>query len=75
LRIAYLSQQQLKGFNLPYQLGYSSLDDYQPEFQTPLDSDTGAVGWRIEGVLVFSAFRYIVWALRSAMQLVVCKVF
>jgi protein phosphatase PTC7 len=41
LRIAYISQQQLKSFNFPYQVGFSDLPDYSPKFETPVDADTG----------------------------------
>jgi protein phosphatase PTC7 len=38
LRIAFLSQQQLKSFNLPYQLGYSGIEDHVDNFETPTDA-------------------------------------
>ncbi len=41
LRIAYISQQQLKSFNLPYQLGWSNLPEFQGRFESPIDADTG----------------------------------
>ena len=41
LRIAYLSQQQLRSFNLPYQLGFSDIPEHKGTFETPDDSDTG----------------------------------
>lgn len=40
LRIAFLSQQQLKSFNLPYQLGYSGIEDHTDNFETPTDAAT-----------------------------------
>lgn len=40
LRIAFLSQQQLKSFNLPYQLGYSSIEEHTDNFETPTDAAT-----------------------------------
>lgn len=44
LRIAYIAQQQLRSFNLPYQLGHASkLPNYQGSFETPADADTAAV--------------------------------
>eukprot|EP00595_Chromulina_sp_UTEXLB2642_P003399 CAMPEP_0196766210 /NCGR_PEP_ID=MMETSP1095-20130614/20555_1 /TAXON_ID=96789 ORGANISM="Chromulina nebulosa, Strain UTEXLB2642" /NCGR_SAMPLE_ID=MMETSP1095 /ASSEMBLY_ACC=CAM_ASM_000446 /LENGTH=417 /DNA_ID=CAMNT_0042126961 /DNA_START=455 /DNA_END=1708 /DNA_ORIENTATION=+ len=43
LRIAYLSQQQLRSFNLPYQLGFSDIEEYEPSFETPNDSDTASI--------------------------------
>lgn len=39
--LAYLSQQQLRSFNLPYQLGYSGNVGYGGSFENPIDSDTG----------------------------------
>lgn len=44
LRVAYLSQQQLRSFNLPYQLGYSGIPQHTGSFETPLDADTGMTG-------------------------------
>ena len=41
LRVAYLSQQQLRSFNLPYQLGFSDIPQHTGSFETPLDADTG----------------------------------
>jgi hypothetical protein len=41
LRVAYLSQQQLRSFNLPYQLGFSDIPQHSGSFETPLDADTG----------------------------------
>ncbi len=50
LQIVYVSQQQLKDFNLPYQLGYSNLphhinnsknSEMTASFETPKDADTG----------------------------------
>ncbi|KAJ1425476.1 phosphatase 2C-like domain-containing protein [Ochromonadaceae sp. CCMP2298] len=46
LRIAYLSQQQLRSFNLPYQLGYNDPDapPGQPcSFESPADADTASI--------------------------------
>jgi protein phosphatase PTC7 len=43
LRIAYLSQQQLLSFNLPYQLGYSDIPEHPGRFQTPSDADTASI--------------------------------
>jgi hypothetical protein len=42
-RIAYLSQQQLRSFNLPYQLGFSDLPDTPNSFETPVDADTASI--------------------------------
>lgn len=48
LRIAYLSQQQLKSFNRPYQLGYSTFPEHQSTaggasiFQEPTEADSGS---------------------------------
>lgn len=41
LRIAYLSQQQLRSFNLPYQLGFSDIPTHKGCFETPSDADSG----------------------------------
>jgi protein phosphatase PTC7 len=46
LRIAYLAQQQLRSFNLPYQLGYfaglaAAGSEHKGRFETPKDADTG----------------------------------
>ena len=44
LRIAYLSQQQLRSFNLPYQLGYSGgIPNYSGSFETPADANTASI--------------------------------
>lgn len=43
LRIAYLSQQQLRSFNLPYQLGYSNIPEHPGAFETPTDADTASI--------------------------------
>eukprot|EP01035_Chromulina_nebulosa_P024678 gene24678-32142_t len=44
LRIAYLSQQQLRSFNLPYQLGYGGgIPNYSGSFETPADADTASI--------------------------------
>lgn len=43
LRIRYLSQQQLRSFNLPYQLGFSNIPDTPSSFETPTDSDTASI--------------------------------
>lgn len=40
LRIAFLSQQQLKAFNYPYQLGYSELPVHAGTFESPTDATT-----------------------------------
>eukprot|EP01038_Epipyxis_sp_PR26KG_P007531 gene7531-10260_t len=42
-RIAYLSQQQLKSFNLPYQLGFSNIPEFTGAFETPSDADTASI--------------------------------
>merc|ERR1719424_2026262 len=40
LRITFLSQQQLRSFNFPYQLGYAGpqADDDERLFETPMDA-------------------------------------
>lgn len=43
LRIAYLSQQQLQSFNLPYQLGFSNIPGAPARFETPSDADTASI--------------------------------
>jgi len=40
LRIAFLSQQQFRDFNLPYQLGYTNVENSKTTFETPDDADT-----------------------------------
>ncbi len=39
LRIAFLSQQQLKSFNLPYQLGFSDIAEHPGNFESPTDAN------------------------------------
>eukprot|EP01041_Mallomonas_annulata_P009951 gene9951-20687_t len=53
LRLAYISQQQLKGFNMPYQLGFSDIPDHSGVFETPADADTDEIvaevaAWELE---------------------------
>jgi protein phosphatase PTC7 len=46
LKIAYISQQQLRSFNLPYQLGFSKFTDeaeLTSAFETPTDADTASI--------------------------------
>jgi len=43
LQIVFLSQQQLQGFNLPYQLGFSNKDGQPKSFNSPSDADTGSI--------------------------------
>lgn len=43
LRITYLAQQQLRSFNLPYQLGYYSGPEHSGRFETPKDADTASI--------------------------------
>eukprot|EP00596_Hydrurales_sp_CCMP1899_P005502 CAMPEP_0119043486 /NCGR_PEP_ID=MMETSP1177-20130426/22685_1 /TAXON_ID=2985 /ORGANISM="Ochromonas sp, Strain CCMP1899" /LENGTH=412 /DNA_ID=CAMNT_0007011703 /DNA_START=660 /DNA_END=1895 /DNA_ORIENTATION=- len=43
LRVAYLAQQQLRSFNLPYQLGFSGIPEFKGSFETPLDADTASI--------------------------------
>eukprot|EP00428_Durinskia_dybowskii_P073064 CAMPEP_0170412594 /NCGR_PEP_ID=MMETSP0117_2-20130122/31058_1 /TAXON_ID=400756 /ORGANISM="Durinskia baltica, Strain CSIRO CS-38" /LENGTH=574 /DNA_ID=CAMNT_0010670307 /DNA_START=151 /DNA_END=1875 /DNA_ORIENTATION=- len=43
LHIAYLSQQQLRSFNLPYQLGFSDLPNTPNSFESPSDADTASI--------------------------------
>lgn len=43
LKIIYLSQQQLRSFNLPYQLGYSNIDEHPGSFEHPSDADTASI--------------------------------
>ena len=50
LRVAYLSQQQLRSFNLPYQLGYSGIPQHTGTFESPLDADTG------KSVIILTAY-------------------
>jgi len=41
--IAYLSQQQLRSFNLPYQLGYTDIPNTPNSFEAPTDADTASI--------------------------------
>ena len=43
LKIAFISQQQLRSFNLPYQLGYSGIPEHQGTFERPSDATTFSV--------------------------------
>jgi protein phosphatase PTC7 len=44
LKIAYLSQQQLRSFNLPYQLGQNGTQAaFKGSFETPSDADTASI--------------------------------
>lgn len=44
LKIAFLAQQQLRSFNLPYQLGFSGdAPGFKGNFETPNDSDTSSI--------------------------------
>jgi hypothetical protein len=43
LKIAYISQQQLRSFNLPYQLGFCSIPNAPQTFETPTDADTASI--------------------------------
>lgn len=43
LKIAYLSQQQLRSFNLPYQLGFSDIANTPNNFESPSDADTASI--------------------------------
>ena len=43
LRIAYLSQQQLKSFNRPYQLGFSTFPEHAGNFQLPIEADCASI--------------------------------
>ena len=44
LKIAFLSQQQLRSFNLPYQLGFSGdVPGFKGNFETPNDADTSSI--------------------------------
>ena len=42
-KIAYISQQLLRSFNLPYQLGYFKLAESPQTFETPNDADTASI--------------------------------
>ena len=44
MRIAYLSQQQLRSFNLPYQLGFADgVKEWNGTFETPGDADMASI--------------------------------
>lgn len=53
LHIAYLSQQQLRSFNLPYQLGFSDLPDTPQSFESPTDADTASISGRYEYMYLY----------------------
>ena len=40
LKIIFMSQQQLRSFNLPYQLGYSGIKEHSGSFETPSDANS-----------------------------------
>ena len=42
-RVAYLAQQQLRSFNLPYQLGFSNVSNAPNNFESPTDADTASI--------------------------------
>jgi protein phosphatase PTC7 len=42
-KVAYLSQQQLRAFNLPYQLGFTNVPDTPNSFESPSDADTASI--------------------------------
>jgi protein phosphatase PTC7 len=43
MQIAFLSQQQLRSFNLPYQLGYSGIPEHNGTFEKPSDATTFSI--------------------------------
>jgi len=54
LKIAYLSQQQLRSFNLPYQLGFSDLPDTPRSFESPSDADTASIPIMIGDLIIMA---------------------
>ena len=40
LRVMFMSQQQLRSFNLPYQLGYSGIKEHTGTFESPSDANS-----------------------------------
>lgn len=60
LRVAYLSQQQLRGFNLPYQLGHippkGSTDQQFPDFffENPSDADTASIPVMVGDLIIMA---------------------
>lgn len=54
LKIAFLSQQQLKSFNLPYQLGFSDLPEFKGTFESPNDADTASIALQPGDVIVLA---------------------
>lgn len=54
LKIAYLSQQQLRSFNLPYQLGFSDLPDTPRSFESPSDADTASIPIMIGDLIILA---------------------
>jgi hypothetical protein len=56
LHIAYLSQQQLRSFNLPYQLGFSDRPDTPNSFESPSDADTASISGKQQAPCCFGMF-------------------
>jgi protein phosphatase PTC7 len=56
LKIAYLSPQQLRSFNLPYQLGFSGTDvpNAPNSFENPNDSDTVSIPIMIGDIIILA---------------------
>ena len=54
LKIAYLSQQQLRSFNLPFQLGFSDLPDTPRSFESPTDADTASIPIMIGDLIIMA---------------------
>ena len=52
--IAFLSQQQLRSFNLPYQLGYSGIPEHQGIFEMPSDATTFSIPVQPGDVIVLA---------------------
>ena len=54
LRIAYLSQQQLRSFNLPYQLGFSNIPGTPNSFESPHDADTASIPIMVGDIIILA---------------------
>ena len=52
--IAFLSQQQLRSFNLPFQLGYSGIPEHQGNFEMPSDATTFSIPVQPGDVIVLA---------------------
>ena len=54
VKIAYLSQQQLRSFNLPFQLGFTNIAGTPCDFEAPTDADTASISVTPGDVIVLA---------------------